>query len=213
MRPYGDDFVRDSNVTRLSLLSRLRDPSDEQSWREFSEQYGELILRYCRRRGLAHADSEDVRQIVLVALARAIRSDEGAEPVFRYQPGRGRFRDYLGATVRHAISRYMSRHARHAAGLSIQGTEAASQGTDADPLWEREWMDQHFRLAMATIERTFEPRSVAMFSEMLAGVESTVIAVEYSTTPDAVRKIKQRILARLKELVAEQIRAEDESDA
>ena len=52
-----------------------------------------LIYRSCRRRGLQDADAADVGQEVLAQVARSIRD-------FEYQPGRGRFRDWLGAVVR-----------------------------------------------------------------------------------------------------------------
>jgi RNA polymerase sigma factor (sigma-70 family) len=198
--------------TRASLLSRIRDPADERSWREFSDQYGELILRYCRRRGLQHTDAEDVRQIVLLSLAQAFQRSGADGKGFRYSPERGRFRDYLGATVRHAIQRYLSRHGRAAAGLPMDVEDAAETAPAQDPLWEREWTDHHFRIAMATLSGGFEPRSLEVFRRLMAGAEARLVAEEFAVSAEAVRKIKQRILDRLKDLVAEQVRQEDEPD-
>ncbi|MCA9752374.1 MAG: sigma-70 family RNA polymerase sigma factor, partial [Gemmatimonadetes bacterium] len=90
------------HTTRPSLLLRLRDPSDRRSWAEFDARYGELIVRYCLRRGLQLADAEDVRQEVLVSLASALKT-------FEYSPERGRFRGYLGRAVRNAIFRQATR--------------------------------------------------------------------------------------------------------
>lgn len=199
----------DSSTTRASLLSRVRDGSNDRAWREFSDRYGDLIVRYGRQRGLQQTDAEDVRQLVLMGLSRSLRSGG-----FRYSPDKGRFRDYLGATVRHAIQRFSSRHAPGSGGLSLEGiAEAAGDaGSDPDALWEREWTDHHFRLAMAQIRATFEPRSVAVFERVMAGTGMEVIAEECGISVDAVRHVKHRVLVRLKELVAEQVRAEDEPD-
>ncbi|MCA9253978.1 MAG: sigma-70 family RNA polymerase sigma factor, partial [Phycisphaerales bacterium] len=76
------------DTTRASLLLRIRDPDDQRAWREFDGAYGELIVRYCRARGLQLVDAEDVRQLVMLNLSRSI-------PRFEYQPEVGRFRDYL----------------------------------------------------------------------------------------------------------------------
>ena len=54
--------------TRPSLLLRLRNPQDEQAWREFLELYEPLIERLARRRGLQHADARELVQEVLVAV-------------------------------------------------------------------------------------------------------------------------------------------------
>ena len=204
--------MQDSSSTRASLLSRVRDGANDRAWREFSDQYGELILRYCRRRGLQQMDAEDVRQLVLMGLSRSLRSGG-----FRYAPGKGRFRDYLGATVRHAIQRFLSRHAPGSGGLSLDGIAEPAQEDEGGPdaLWEREWADHHYRLAMVTIRATFEARSVAVFERVIAGGSGAgveAIAEDFGLSVDAVRHVKFRVLARLKELVADQVRAEDEPD-
>ena len=64
------------HTTHPTLLSRVRDHEDHRSWREFDSRYRELILRFCRRRGLQQSDAEDVRQIVMLNLARALIAGE-----------------------------------------------------------------------------------------------------------------------------------------
>src|SRR5262245_21131416 len=90
-----------SETTHPSLLARLRDPRDEPAWREFEARYRDLVRRFCRRKGLQESDAEDVGQFVFLALARTL-------PTFRLEPGRGRFRDYLGCAVTNAIHRLHS---------------------------------------------------------------------------------------------------------
>ena len=38
--------------TAVSLLSRCRDTSDQAAWRELDERYRDLLICFCRRRGL-----------------------------------------------------------------------------------------------------------------------------------------------------------------
>ncbi len=98
----ADRAVMDHDLTQPSLLSRVRDGADQAAWREFEVKYRELLLRYCRARGLQQSDAEDVRQLVMMNLAKFLRN-------FDYSSEKGRFRSYLGRVVRNSISRYFSR--------------------------------------------------------------------------------------------------------
>lgn len=195
----------ESRETRASLLSRVRDPSDDAAWREFDQTYRDLIVRYCRARGLQTADAEDVRQLVMIGLAKALRS-------FEYQPQRGRFRHYLCRTIRNAITQNQARPKHAATPLDINelGLAAEPDSEDSDAIWEQEWMDHHYRMAMKTIRESFEPQSIQVFDGLLAGRAVDDVAREFGTTAQAVHKIKQRIRNRMMELVEEQIRSEDE---
>ena len=51
---------------------RMRDHQDDEAWREFERRYRDLIVRYCLKRGLQRNDAEDVRQMVLLNLARQL---------------------------------------------------------------------------------------------------------------------------------------------
>ena len=192
-------------TTQPSLLSRVRNPADDSAWREFDAKYRELILRYCRARGLQTSDAEDVRQIAMANLAKSLRS-------FEYKPARGRFRGYLGQVVRSAISHHFRRPDAQARALDtgvLAGVEA-DDGGQADDLWEREWVRHHYRLAMQTVRAAFDPKSVQIFDRLLAGDDASQLASGFQTTTQAIHKVKQRIRDRLREVIADQIRQEDD---
>lgn len=197
----------DPEATHPSLLSRVRDPSDSAAWREFDQRYRDLILRYCRARGLQEADAEDVRQVVMFNLSKTLRT-------FEYSPSRGRFRDYLGRTVRHSVAQWSARPNRGdiALGSSMLAGVCAEDEAGADALWEQEWVNHHYSRAMRTIRETFEPQSVEAFDRILAGEGVEEVAASFGSSVQAVHKIKQRIRDRLKQLIALQIREEDEPD-
>lgn len=129
--------------TNVSLLSRIRDRADHDSWREFDERYRELMLRYCRRRGLNRVDSEDVVQATFVGLSESLSR-------FIYDPKRGRFRDYLARCVRNEIFRHAARPQMAQKALVNGGDHCAADATDvaADAAWEEEWVAHHYRRAM-----------------------------------------------------------------
>lgn len=193
-------------ATHPSLLLRLRNPEDQDAWREFSAMYRDLIVGYCRRHGLQPADCDDILQVVWMNLAKGM-------PGFEYDPALGRFRDYLRRVVRSAIARHFSRPnpARCALDTTMLAVTPAGD-TDNDPNWEAEWVDHHYRLAMETVRRTFDARSVAIFDRLIAGDSVAVLATEFETTDQAIHKIKQRIRDRMAVLVEQQIHAEDQTD-
>jgi RNA polymerase sigma factor (sigma-70 family) len=182
---------------------------DVAAWSEFDAKYRDLIVRYCRARGLQHSDCEDVRQIVMLELARTL-------PDFHYRSERGKFRNYLGRVVLHVITRHVWRRAR-AAGEAAEdaAADAAAVAMDADDLdaqWEQEWIDHHYRLAMSAIQSTHDARTLAVFDRLAAGELVTEVARRFGLSEPAVHKVKQRIRDELKERIAAQIRDEDEPD-
>ncbi len=192
-------------TTRPSLLERVRDPANDAAWAEFDLRYGELILRYCHRCGLQHSDAEDVRQIVLMSLASALRS-------FEYHPQRGRFRSYLGRVVRNAVTRHATRPDGRMPVLCIDETAADGADEPPDERWEQEWIAHHLRRAMQTIRRTTDPGRVEIFDRLLAGASVAQVAREHGMTTDAVHKVKQRVRDHLKLLVAGQVDEEEGAD-
>ena len=89
-------------------------------------------------------------------------------------------------------------------------TVKADDGGQADEVWEREWVRHHYRQAMLTVHTAFDPKSVQMFDRLLAGDGVGQVASDFQTTTQAVHKVKQRIRDRLKELIAGQMKEEDD---
>jgi RNA polymerase sigma-70 factor (ECF subfamily) len=204
-------WLMNPEATQLSLLSRVRDPENAAAWREFEERYRELLVRFCRRRGLQHADAEDIVQVLMASLARTL-------PSFVYDPARGRFRDYLFRCARNAISQWAARP-KHAGGSLGKGGDscadlvgAADAAPDEAVAWEQEWVAHHYRLAMQAVRTSFDPRSIELFERSVGGVSVAALAEEYQLSHQAVHKVRQRIRKRMEELISQQIRDEDRID-
>ncbi len=198
--------------TQLTLIARLQDPKDERAWQRFESRYRGLVVRFAMRQGLQPTDAEDVAQVVFAGLLRTM-------PNFRLDPEKGRFRSYLFRVVRNEISRVRSQDARPTgASAALLRGEGVVSGGDAgrdlevDPAeraFEEEWINHHFRIAMAEIRRTFAPESVAMFERLMRGEPVDSIAADCKTTAQAVHKVKQRIRDKMKALVEQQIADEE----
>ncbi len=181
----------------------MRDPADVTAWREFEERYRGLILRFCWRRGLQATDAEDICQVTLLSLAQAL-------PRFEYSPARGRFRHYLGRIVQNAINQDFSSPSSRLKPLEtdvLESLEHSDSTLDAD--WEQEWVDHHYRIALARVRQRRDTRSVQVFQSLLDGNSVADAAQEFGLSLQAVHKIKQRIRKDLKDQVRAQIADED----
>ena len=69
--PLSEIPEHSESATRVSLLLRMRDVSDNGSWREFVECYGPRVLGWCRKCGLQEADAADATQMVLLKLVHS----------------------------------------------------------------------------------------------------------------------------------------------
>jgi RNA polymerase sigma-70 factor (ECF subfamily) len=192
-----------SYTTHITLLGRLSEGRDPAAWREFIDRYGGLIRGFARREGLQPADCDDVVQEVLASLSRSM-------PGFRYDPARGKFRSYLKTVALHAIYRRARQNRGQIALEDVEAAgEAAADDSAAEERWEAEWRQYHLRLAMRTIEEEFHDKDRAAFEAYaLQGRGASEVAAELGISVDSVYQAKSRILKRLSELVALQVREE-----
>jgi RNA polymerase sigma-70 factor (ECF subfamily) len=166
------------------------------------------MFHFCRRRGVPHVDAEDVVQKVMVNLASSL-------PQFIYDPQRGQFRQYLFRCLQNAIAEWAARPVRRWQPLhtvTAGSDECGRAVEDHAHVWEQEWVAHHYRLALSTVRQTFEPRSMEVFNRNLAGASVADLAREYGMSEQAIYKLRQRIRDRLEELIAEQVREEDDID-
>lgn len=173
--------------TRPSLLLRVRDPKDAAAWAAFVDLYGPLVFGHCRRRGLQHADAEDVTQQVFARVAQSVRT-------FEYDPAVGRFRDWLGTVVRNAVTRHL--HARKPADASADLETTEARGDDST--WNDEFTGHILREALKQTRPRFEPETWRAFE--LVWVETrpaATVAAECGHPIDWVYSAKSRVLKQL----------------
>lgn len=153
--------------TRVSLLSRLRDLEDKESWQTFFDLYWRLLYNVARRAGLDDADAQDVVQEAVMAIAREI-------PQFHYDPQRGTFKQWLFRFLRRRIADHYRRLNRQPAraGMSPETLERKGDAADAilprggddlDAAWEQEWERSVLDAAIAQVRAQANPKHFQVF--------------------------------------------------
>src|SRR5437763_2437704 len=196
-------------LTRVTLLTRLRDGQDGDAWREFFQLYGPVVYRFARNRGLQDADAADLMQDVLRSVARTA-------PKLEYDPARGTFRGWLYTVTRNKIYNFLSgqRHRPRASGDpdAHDRLDAApardGDGPDAD--WEREYQRRLSGRAMELVKDEFQPNTWdAFWQTAVDGRPAAEVGAGLKMSPGAVYVAKSRVLARLRDEVKKMMDAED----
>jgi RNA polymerase sigma-70 factor (ECF subfamily) len=151
--------------TRQSLLGRLKDWQDDESWREFFETYWRLIYSVGRKAGLTDAEAHDVVQETLVSLAKTM-------PKFKYDPEVCAFKTWLQHLARKRIIDVLRK--REPAGLADRELENGSVssaiervpdagGLNFGEIWNQEWRQTLFDRALETVKKKVKPRQYQIF--------------------------------------------------
>jgi RNA polymerase sigma factor (sigma-70 family) len=184
-----------SSNTRPSLLVRIRDHLDQESWQAFVDSYAPLVYRYARRKGLQDADAADITQEVMAEVARCIRS-------FEYQPDRGRFRDWMGTLAHRRLVRHFEKLGRVEGDVPLSVDESSSAPADSE--WTDEFNARIFQLASDRARPHFEPETWSAFEKVwIEGRPAGEVAAEMGRPIDWVYVAKSRVLKRLEREVLE----------
>jgi RNA polymerase sigma-70 factor (ECF subfamily) len=151
--------------TRQSLLSRLKDWNDQESWREFFDTYWRLIYRLARRAGLSDAEAQDVVQETMLSVAKAM-------PGFRYNPALGSFKNWLNQLIGWRIADQLRR--RSSADLGEQRPDDTRRtstleripdprGLELEAVWDEEWKRNLLRVALERVKRRVSLRQYQMY--------------------------------------------------
>lgn len=84
MAPLREDMI----PTRYSLLSRLGNWDDDESWRTFFDTYWRLIYNTALKSGLSEAEAQDVVQETVICVAKDIQK-------FKRDRAEGSFKGWL----------------------------------------------------------------------------------------------------------------------
>jgi RNA polymerase sigma-70 factor (ECF subfamily) len=191
-----------SPETRSTLLVRIRDRGDGQSWAEFVEIYGPLVYGFLRKRGLQDADAADLVQDVLHSVARSVSS-------FDHRRSPKSFRRWLFTIVQNRLRDHRRPRATQPRGTGdTQAHERLQQYRDetenAEEVWYREHQLGLIRYAAEQVRQDFwETTWTAFWQTAVEGAVPAEVARQLGMTRAAVYLAKARVLSRISEYVAQ----------
>ena len=186
--------------TNVSLLLRIRNSEDRDSWNEFASIYRPAIIRLAKFKGLQNADAEDLAQQVLFSVAGAIE---------KWQPddSRASFRTWLNRITLNAIANLINRaKPDKASGNSKVAAilEQATFGAAESEQLTLEIRREVFRFAAAEIESEFHPQTWQAFWQTAVNNRPVnEVATELDVKRGSVYAARSRVMRRLKEKILE----------
>lgn len=200
--------LTESPLTRVSLLLRLRNADDGAAWSEFIDNYGSMLYRFVRSRGLQDADAADIVQDVFRRVGAAIgRLD--------YDKEKGGFRAWLFTITRNRLNSYFESQKRHGrVGNDTAQYEQLQQlvrgGDEMQQAWEYEHMRMLAGKAMMEVENKVEPMTWQAFRmTTVDNLNANETGKRLNMTPGAVYVAKSRVIAKLREVI-KRLQAEEE---
>jgi RNA polymerase sigma-70 factor (ECF subfamily) len=155
------DFI----PTRSTLLSRLKDLGDDQSWRRFFDTYWKLIYGFALKSGLREVEAQEVVQETIIAVSRNIGG-------FQYDRSACSFKTWLLTVTRSRISNQFRRRRHQAHVVNIRELEAGNSWLEQLPderndglakLWEEEWNRNLMDAAIERVKRRVQAEQFQMF--------------------------------------------------
>jgi len=186
-------------TTRLSLLLRIRDHRDAQSWSDFMQIYAPLVFRYARRMGLQEADAADVTQDVLRVVSESIDK-------FDYDRSVGRFRGWLKKVAFYTASQLKRRQQRQAAGhdSAVMDLAAADPGQADARFWDEAYTQRLFELACERVRPKVQSNTWdAFWATAVDSKDPRDVAEELKMNVGSVYVARNRVFARIKEALQE----------
>jgi RNA polymerase sigma-70 factor (ECF subfamily) len=152
----------DSIPTRATLLGRLKNWDDADSWQDFSDTYSKLIYGVARKAGLSDAEARDVMQETLLGVAKKIHE-------FESSPERGSFKNWLLNITRWRIADHFRNRppvkasSSFAEGEGTPTTERIPDPADLDEFWDTEWKRSVLETALHRVCRRVKPKHAQIF--------------------------------------------------
>jgi RNA polymerase sigma-70 factor (ECF subfamily) len=152
--------------TRQTLLNRLKNWDDQESWRQFFDLYWRLLHSVALKAGLTEQEAEDAVQETIISVAKTMVK-------FHYDPSRCSFKTWL---FHLAQKRIADQYRKRLPAAVARGSNAATStrtatvervadpaSVDLDALWEAEWQTIVFEAAVTRVKAKASAQSYQIF--------------------------------------------------
>lgn len=192
-------------ATQKSLLQRLSVASQEGDWELFYAKYAAVILSFAQKQGVDEHGARDALQETMLVVMRKL-------PQFSYDPAKGRFRNWLLGIVANKVREARRRaHAERFVSLDTESEsgeharEPAVGAVAAEELessWRQSLLEEALRRLLE--DPHTKPETVAVFRACALEERPVAeVAAQFALKENAVYQIKNRLMNRLRALLAE----------
>jgi RNA polymerase sigma factor (sigma-70 family) len=204
MTPKNDDMI----PTRMTLIERLKQWDDQESWKEFFDRYWRLIYGVGIRSGLTADEAQEVVQETIISVSKNIAK-------FKADPSFGSFRGWLLNLTRWRILSQVRKRPKVELSRAQmtknwssdeQGTATEEKMPDCsggfEALWDDEWKQNLLRAALERLRREVTARDYQVFhAYVIEGMPAARVAKILGVNIGQVYLIKYRLSRKLKKVI------------
>lgn len=171
--------IDDLLPTRQTLVGKLKNLEDNDSWRDFFETYWKLIYAFAIKSGCTDAEAEEVVQETIISVSRKM-------PEFQYNPSRCSFKGWLMHVANWRVIDQLRKRRHQVIRSEILEGDVSTNATGflekiPDPLspgveqlWDGEWQRNLMDAAIERVKRRCNPQHYQAF--YLAAVKKLPLA-------------------------------------
>ena len=152
--------------TRQSLIERLKDQDDKESWREFFNAYWKLIFGFARKSGLTEDEAEEVVQETMVTISNKLKD-------YTYNPKECSFKSWIFHKTKWRIIDQIRKRPpdliQHTNPKKSPDRTATVEkvpdenSADMDKIWDEEWQQNLMEVATARAKDKVSIRQFQIF--------------------------------------------------
>ena len=179
--------------TRQTLLEKLKDRYDEESWQEFQDTYNPYILRILRALKMNNHDCQDLQQNIMLIAWKSL-------PKFQYDPDRGSFRAWISTVTRRETAHFIKKRQKTFVSLNSDEADRLKETLDKlskpeiDTSITQEWQAFISEKAWTNIVPRFSEKVIDVFQRVSKGEDVEKIASETGISESSVYVYKKRVL-------------------
>jgi RNA polymerase sigma factor (sigma-70 family) len=184
--------------TRASLLARIKNLEDHESWQDFFDTYWKLIRGVCLKRGLTATEAQDVVQETMCAAMKHM-------PSFNYDRTVGTFKAWLLTMVRWRIGDQFRKRgtiknmAANARVDTLEVLDKIPDNHDFEEVWNAQWEQALFEAAVMKTRRKVDPQKFQIFDLLVKQrLSPAKVAEEFHVSVGQVYLVKHRVTEEIK---------------
>lgn len=187
--------------TSLTLLNRLQQTDEPETWERLVGLYRPLLLVWLRKYDVQASDADDLVQEVLIAVMKDLKS-------FNHNGRPGAFRTWLRSILVNRLRNFWRTRHRHPQGsgdseIEQRLAQLENPTSEMSQLWNQQH-DRHVaRQIMALAKPHFQPETWTAFIRVaIDGERADVVAADLGISLNAIFIAKSRVLSRLRQEAA-----------
>lgn len=195
--------MNDLAPTRITLLQRAKDSSDQAVWAELSDYYRGFISMLLKDMRVPMMYHDDLIQEIMLKLWTSINK-------FNIHEGRARFRTWLSKVIRNCVIDYMKSEKSRKKREEASGEEDnqfnlfQQKASDLEEIIHQEWMDYMLHKAITHLKKSFSGHAIDIFMMSSQGKTVDEICEALNVPANTVyvlrSRVKSKFMAELKQL-------------